>query len=230
MKAKDVMTTKVVTVGPDMPVNAIAALFLERHISAVPVIDDDRRILGIVSEGDLMRRGTAEQPRSSWWLAAFGNAEELASEFTKTHGQRAKDVMTREVVTVTEETPLAKIARLLEEGRIKRVPVVRDSRIVGIVSRADLLRALAVQDIKPMVPVSQDDRVIRDQLLAVLKREPWADTHLLNILVSDGVVHLWGLVGSDAEQKALRVAAETIPGVRGVEDHLRLSRTLPATL
>jgi CBS domain-containing protein len=229
MKAKDVMTTKVATVGPDMPVNAIAALLLERHISAVPVIDDDRRILGIVSEGDLMRRGETER-RPSWWLAAFSNAEELAREFTKTRGIRAKDVMTREVLTVTEETPIATIAELLEKRRIKRVPVVRDGRIVGIVSRADLLRALAVQDIKPMVPVTQDDRVIRDQLLAVLKREPWADTHLLNILVSDGVVHLWGLVGSDAEQKALRVAAETIPGVRGVEDHLSLSRTLPAGL
>jgi CBS domain-containing protein len=223
------MTTKVATVGPDMPVNAIAALLLERHISAVPVIDDDRRILGIVSEGDLMRRGETER-RPSWWLAAFSNAEELAREFTKTRGIRAKDVMTREVLTVTEETPIATIAELLEKRRIKRVPVVRDGRIVGIVSRADLLRALAVQDIKPMVPVTQDDRVIRDQLLAVLKREPWADTHLLNILVSDGVVHLWGLVGSDAEQKALRVAAETIPGVRGVEDHLSLSRTLPAGL
>jgi CBS domain-containing protein len=229
MKAKDIMTTKVATVGPDMPVNAIAALLLERHISAVPVIDDDRRILGIVSEGDLMRRGETER-RPSWWLAAFSNAEELAREFTKTRGIRAKDVMTREVLTVTEETPIATIAELLEKRRIKRVPVVRDGRIVGIVSRADLLRALAVQDIKPMVPVTQDDRVIRDQLLAVLKREPWADTHLLNILVSDGVVHLWGLVGSDAEQKALRVAAETIPGVRGVEDHLSLSRTLPAGL
>jgi CBS domain-containing protein len=212
-----------------MPINAIAALLLERHISAVPVIDDDRRILGIVSEGDLMRRGETER-RPSWWLAAFSNAEELAREFTKTRGIRAKDVMTREVLTVTEETPIATIAELLEKRRIKRVPVVRDGRIVGIVSRADLLRALAVQDIKPMVPVTQDDRVIRDQLLAVLKREPWADTHLLNILVSDGVVHLWGLVGSDAEQKALRVAAETIPGVRGVEDHLSLSRTLPAGL
>jgi CBS domain-containing protein len=229
MKAKDVMTTKVATVGPDMPINAIAALLLERHISAVPVIDDDRRILGIVSEGDLMRRGETER-RPSWWLAAFSNAEELAREFTKTRGIRAKDVMTREVLTVTEETPIATIAELLEKRRIKRVPVVRDGRIVGIVSRADLLRALAVQDIKPMVPVTQDDRVIRDQLLAVLKREPWADTHLLNILVSDGVVHLWGLVGSDAEQKALRVAAETIPGARGVEDHLSLSRTLPAGL
>jgi CBS domain-containing protein len=229
MKAKDVMTTKVATVGPDMPINAIAALCLDRHISAVPVIDDDRRILGIVSEGDLMRRGETER-RPSWWLAAFSNAEELAREFTKTRGIRAKDVMTREVLTVTEETPIATIAELLEKRRIKRVPVVRDGRIVGIVSRADLLRALAVQDIKPMVPVTQDDRVIRDQLLAVLKREPWADTHLLNILVSDGVVHLWGLVGSDAEQKALRVAAETTPGVLGVEDHLSLSRTLPAGL
>jgi CBS domain-containing protein len=138
--------------------------------------------------------------------------------------------MTREVLTVTEETPIATIAELLEKRRIKRVPVVRDGRIVGIVSRADLLRALAVRGVKPMVPETQDDRAIRDQLLALLKREPWADTHFLNILVSEGVVHLWGLVRSEAERRALRVAAETVPGVLGVEDHLSLSRTLPATL
>src|SRR3972149_6869389 len=127
MKAKDVMTTKGVTVGPDMPVNAIAALFLERHISAVPVIDDDRRILGIVSEGDLMRRGETER-RPSWWLAAFSNAEELAREFTKARGQRAKDVMTREVLTVTEETPIAAIAELLEKRRIKGGPASDEYR------------------------------------------------------------------------------------------------------
>lgn len=229
MTAKDVMTTKVVAVGPEMPVNAIAALLLDRHISAVPVIDDDRRILGIVSEGDLMRRGETERWRS-WWLAAFGDAEELARRFAKTHGQRAKDVMTREVVTITEETPLAKIAELLEEKRIKRVPVVREGRLVGIVSRADLLRGLAARGLKPMVPETQDDRAIRDQLLAVLKREPWADTHLLNIIVEQGIVHLWGFVRSEAERQALRVAAETIPGVRRVEDHLALSRGLPPTL
>jgi CBS domain-containing protein len=229
MKAKDIMTTKVVTVGPDMPVNAIAALFLERHISAVPVIDDDRRILGIVSEGDLMRRGETER-RPSWWLAAFSNAEELARDFTRSRGQRAKDVMTHEVLTVTEETPIAAIADLLEKRRIKRVPVVREGRIVGIVSRADLLRALAVRGVKPMVPESQDDRAIREQLLALLRREPWADTHLMNIVVDQGVVHLWGVVRSEAERQALRVAAETVPGVLGVEDHLSLSRTLPATL
>ncbi len=230
MKARDIMTTKVATVGPDMPVSAIAALFLERRISAVPVIDDDRRILGIVSEGDLMRRGETERPRSSWWLAAFGNTEELARDFTKARGQRAKDVMTREVVTVTEETPITTIAELLEKRRIKRVPVVRDGRIVGIVSRADLLRALAVRGVKSMVPETQGDRAIRDQLLALLKREPWADTHFLNILVSEGVVHLWGLVRSEAERRALRVAAETVPGVLGVEDHLHLWQSLPSGL
>jgi CBS-domain-containing membrane protein len=163
-------------------------------------------------------------------LAAFSNAEELARDFTKARGQRAKDVMTREVLTVTEETPVAAIAELLEKRRIKRVPVVRDGRIVGIVSRADLLRALAVRGVRPMVPESQDDRAIRDQLLALLKREPWADTHLMNIVVDQGIVHFWGVVRSEAERQALRVAAETVPGVLGVADHLSLSRTLPAPL
>lgn len=220
MKAKDVMTTKVVAVGAEMPVNAIAALLLERHISAVPVIDEDRRILGIVSEGDLMRRGEAAR-RASWWLATFGEAEEVAREFVKTHGQRAKDVMTRTVMTVTEDTPIAAIAGLLEQRGIKRVPVVRDDRLVGIVSRADLLRGLAVRGIKPMVPEAQEDGAIRDQLLAVLEGEPWADTTLLSIVVEQGVVHLWGLVRSESERHALHVAAEGIPGARGIQDHLR---------
>jgi CBS domain-containing protein len=229
MQAKDVMTTKVVAVTPDMPVNAIAALLLERHISAVPVIDEDRRLLGIVSEGDLMRRGETAR-RRSWWLATFGQAEDLAREFTKTHGQRAKDVMTRDVVTVTEETPLADIAALLEQKGVKRVPVVRDGRLVGIVSRADLLRGLAARGLKPMTPAAQGDAAIRAQLLEILGREPWADTHLLSVVVEDGVVHLWGLVRSEGERRAMVVAAETIPGVRGVADHLRLWRGLPPTL
>lgn len=226
MKAKDIMTTKVVAVGPQMPVNAVAALLLERHISAVPVIDDDRRVLGIISEGDLMRRSEIGG-RRSWWLATFGEAESLAREFVKTHGQRAKDVMTPDVATVTEETPVAEIAGLLERKGVKRVPVVRDGRLVGIVSRADLLRGLAVRGLKPMTPVAPDDEAIRNQLLSLLEREPWADMHLLSIVVDHGVVHLWGLVHSDEERKALRVAAETIQGVRGVEDHLRPSSEVP---
>ncbi|MFQ5960491.1 MAG: CBS domain-containing protein [Candidatus Methylomirabilales bacterium] len=220
MKAKDVMTTKVVAVSPEMPVNAIAALLLERHVSAVPVIDEDRRILGIVSEGDLMRRGETAR-RGSWWLAAFVDAEDLADQFVKTHGQRAKDVMTREVVTVTEDTPVVTIAEQLEQRGIKRVPVVREDRLVGIVSRADLLRVLATRGLKPMVPESQEDGAIREQFLGVLEREPWADTTLLSIVVEQGVIHLWGLVRSESERHALHVAAEAVPGVRGVQDHLR---------
>ena len=226
MKAKDIMTTKVVAVGPEMPVSAVAAMLLERRISAVPVIDEDRRILGIVSEGDLMRRGEAE-PRRSWWLTVFGEAEEMAREFVKTHGLRAKDVMTRDVVSVTEETPVSDIAAVLEMRGFKRVPVVRDGRLVGIVSRADLLRWLAVHGVKPMAPEDRDDGAIRTQLLAKLEREPWADTHLLSVMVDHSIVHLWGFVRSETERRAMLVAAETIPGVRRVEDHLRLGKALP---
>lgn len=220
MKAKDVMTTKVVAVGLDMPVNAIAALLLERRISAVPVIDEGLHILGIVSEGDLMRRDETARHRS-WWLATFGETDKVAREFVKTHGQRAKDVMTRNVVTVTEETPVAAVAELLERKGIKRVPVVRDSRLVGIVSRADLLRGLAARGLKPIVPEAREDGAIREQLLGVLEREPWADTSSLSIVVDQGVVHLWGLVRSESERRALAVAADAVPGVRRVEDHLR---------
>lgn len=221
MNARDVMTTNVVAVRPEMPVNAIAALLLERHISAVPVIDDERRVVGIVSEGDLVRREETA-PRPSWWLAIFGDPEKLAREFARSHGQRAKDVMSREVVTVSEETPLGEIAALLEKHRIKRVPVLRDGRLVGIVSRADVLRGLVARGLKPVSPVAQDDAAIRAQLLEALQREPWASGHFLSIVVDHGVVHFWGLVQSDAERRALRVAAENIQGVRGVEDHLRL--------
>ena len=235
MKAKDIMTTEVVVVGPEMPVNAVAALLLERYISAVPVIDEDRRLLGVVSEGDLMGRGKTARRRSplrSWWLAAFGEPEHLAREFVKTHGQRAKHVMTRDVVTVTEETPIADIAELLEHKGIKRVPVVREGRIVGIVSRADLLRGLAARGLKPKAPELQEDEAIQAQLLAVIDREPWADTHLFHIMVDQGVVHLWGLVPSEEERQALQVAAEAIAGVRAVQDHLRVwpeRRQLPNT-
>ena len=228
MKAKDVMTTKVVAVAPDTPVDAVAALLLERHVSAVPVIDEDRRILGVVSEGDLMRRSKVTR-RRPWWLVTFRDAEILAREFVKAHGLYAKDVMTQEVVTVTEETPIATIAELLEEKGIKRVPVVRDGRLVGIVSRADLLRGLAARGLKPSASEVRDDRAIQAHLLAVLEREPWADTTFLSIIVDHGVVHFWGLVRSEDERRALCLAAETVPGVRRVRTYLRLlSEPIPS--
>jgi len=219
MVARDVMTRRVVTVAPETSVPEVARLLLEKRISAVPVVDGEGRIVGIVSEGDLMTRpesGTTR--RRSWWLSLL-SGEEDAATYVKTHGSRAADVMTRDVVTVAEDTPLGDVARILEERRIKRVPVVRRGKLVGIVSRADLLQGLASAKARPR-KAGGSDRVIREKLLKALGRESWAPLGQINVTVSGGVVHLWGLADSAEQRRALRVAAESIAGVRAVEDHL----------
>lgn len=223
MKAKDVMTGNVFTVRADTPVPEIARLLLERHISALPVVDAENRLLGIVSESDLMRRPeTGTQRRLSWWLRIFADRDTLAREYSKSHGSVAQTVMTPDVVTVNEETELADIAQILERKRIKRVPVVRDGRLVGIVSRANLLQGLAVKRDNIGNDVTVDDTRIRAQLLQILRNQPWVSRGTLNVVVSDGVVHLYGLVASSAEHDALLVAAKEVKGVRAVEDHLHL--------
>lgn len=223
MKAKDVMTQGVLTVGPGTSVDEIAGLLLERHISAVPVVDTANRILGIVSEGDLMRRPeTGTERRLSWWLRIIADRDTLAREYTKSHGSDAQSIMTRDVVTVTEDAELADIAQILEKKRIKRVPVVRDGRLVGIVSRANLLQGLAVKKGAIGAEAKVDDERIRSELLEALQKEPWASRGTLNVVVDSGVVHLYGLVASDAEREALVVAAKGTGGVRAVEDHLHL--------
>ena len=158
MRAKDVMTSPAVTVRPDATVEEVAKLLLRRAISAVPVTGEDGGLSGIVSEGDLMRRvesGTERVP--SWWLRAFGDDDAAARDYAKSRGRRAADVMTREVVTVGEDATLPEIAALLERHRIKRVPVVRDARVVGIVSRANLLQGLASQPAHAPAPPPGDD-------------------------------------------------------------------------
>jgi CBS domain-containing protein len=221
MQARDVMTTSVVSVGPDTRVEEIARLLLERRISGVPVVDAGGRILGIVTEGDLMRRpeiGT--ERRRSWWLRFFADPRDRAEEYAKAHGSRAENVMTRNVVTVTEETSLAEIAHLLERHHIKRVPVVRDGLLVGIVSRANLLQGLAAGR-QAVVPArSRDDQAIRAEVIRTLDRESWLTHSPLNVIVTDGVVELWGFVESDEERRAIRVAVESVPGVVGVKEHL----------
>jgi CBS domain-containing protein len=222
MKAADVMTTRVITVAADRPVNEIAKLLLEHRISAVPVVDADERLLGIVSEGDLMRREDAgTEPRRSWWLRTFTTSVEAAEDFTKTHGRLAREVMTRRVVTVAEDTSLAEVARLLERHGIKRVPVVRNGRVVGVVSRANLLQGLVAAP-APTAAATVDDATLRARLLATLDRQPWHATLQANIVVSGGIVHLWGLVPTEQQREALRVLAENIEGVRAIEDHLRV--------
>jgi CBS domain-containing protein len=229
----DVMTTDVVTVDPDTTVQALATLLAERGISGAPVIDSSGRLVGIVSEGDLLHRaeiGTARRHRErrrSWWLDHF--ASDLAREYIKSHGRTVKDIMTRDVVTVTEDTDLGEVAALLEAKRIKRVPVARDGKVIGIISRANLVRALGATKGAPPREGESDDRTIRARLFAELGREEWARIWSEDIIVRDGVVHFW-LCSDEPEEKkqALRVAAETIPGVRGVEEHIVLTPVVPA--
>jgi CBS domain-containing protein len=217
MQAQDVMTTKVVSVAPDTPVTEIAKLLLERQISAVPVVSDDRRLLGIVSEGDLIHELGQEGAKRSWWLDLVASPQARAEAYLKGHGRLAWDVMTRSIISVTPDTPLPEIARLLEARQIKRVPVLRDGELVGIVSRADLLRAFALQ---PPAEATADDRELRERLTVELERAGVTWHPYVNIVVSDGAVHLWGVVATREEAEALRLAAARVPGVAAVESHL----------
>ena len=222
MRAADVMTSDVITVGEDASVQEVARLMAEHGISAVPVVDRERRVVGMVSEGDLLHRAeTGTERRRSWWLDMVAATNQLAGEYVKSHSGNVKDVMTRDVISVTEETAVGDIAILLETNRIKRVPVLRDGRLVGIVSRANLVRALAVTISERPSGAEADDRAIRDRLLAELRAQKWAEVSPANITVKDGIVHLWSSYYSDQEKRALVVAAENIPGVRRVEDHMR---------
>src|SRR6516165_11435058 len=184
MRATDVMTSEVITVDADTSVHTAAQLMAERGISALPVVDRDNRVIGMVSEGDLLHRAeTGTERRQSWWLEMMASTNRLAGDYIKSHSGNVKDVMTRDVLSVTETTSVADIAILLETNRIKRVPVLRDGKLVGIVSRANLVRALAMTINEPTSSTEADDRTIRDKLLAELKAQRWAEVAPANITV-----------------------------------------------
>jgi redox-sensitive bicupin YhaK (pirin superfamily)/CBS domain-containing protein len=203
MKANDIMSSPAITVPPEASVPEIATLLAERRISGVPVVEDDR-LVGLVSEADVLRR------------ARLGG-----------RARRARDIMTHEVQTVSPDTPVEQIAALLEERAIKRVPVVQEGKVVGIVSRSNLVQALAVRAL-PLGPHPQDDEAVRAELLSRLEGMPWWRRGESNVLVDDGVVHLWGRVYSGQKREAARAIAERIPGVRRVEDHRFTVHGLPS--
>lgn len=220
MNASDIMTKTVVTGRPDMTVKKAAELMSQHRVSAVPVLNDEGRLVGIVSEGDLMRRveGAQHQTRS-WWLSLFSENETNARSFVKEHSQLLKDIMTTQVTTTAPDTPVGQIARLLEKEHIKRVPVVADGKLVGIVSRANLLQALAVQPIVHIRPGAGADEK-RGIVLGALGRIPGLNPVHLNVIIADDRVDVWGIVNSDAEEEAAKVALSEIDGLGEVSVHL----------
>ncbi len=216
MRAKDLMSREVVTVSPETPVAALARLLADRGISAVPVVEPDGTVAGIVTEADLVRRitGTEERPRG-WLSGLFGSAPADAARYAKTHGAKARDVMTVDLVSVDEEATAEEIARLMEERRIKRVLVLHDGRLSGIVSRADLLEAVFAPP--ETEAIGADDARIRRAVQAALREESWAKPYFLWPTVEKGVVTIHGFCGSPDVHRALRVLAEGIPGVRSAE-------------
>ena len=217
MKAKDIMSSPVVSVEADTPILQAVRIMLQRRVSGLPVVDKDCHLVGIVTEGDFLRRAeTGTQRRRPRWLEFLVGPGRLAAEYTRSHGRKVGEVMTPDPVTVTEHTALEDIVKLMEKRQIKRVPVVLGPYVVGIVSRANLLHALASVT-REAKPAEQDDEAIRARLV---EKQPWAPVAVINPIVRNGVVELWGTITDERERQALVVAAENIPGVKAVRDHL----------
>lgn len=229
MNAADIMTRAVVSVDPDLPLAEVAKLMLGRGISAVCVVERDGRLIGILSEGDLVHRAEIKTEKNrSWWLRVVAGDDELAADYVKCRGRKARDAMSRPPISVTEATPVADIVTTLDKNHIKRVPVVRDGRVVGIVSRANLLRAFAAEASREPPELSEDDRAVRTRLLQELGKQTWWHGRDEEVVVADGIVHLWGTVRSAEEKHALSVAAENTTGVKAVRNHVTVSA--PVTL
>ena len=220
MKARDVMTFNVISADPDTTILQAAHQMLEHHISGLPVIDKSGKLVGILSEGDfLRRRETQTERRRSRWLEFLMGPGKVAAEYTHSHGNKVSEVMTADVCTVTEDAPLEDIVVLMERRLIKRVPVLANNRVVGIVTRANLLQAL-VSLARTEPRATKDDFAIREELLAEMQKGEWAPAATTNVVVRGGVVELWGVILDERQREALKVAAENISGVTSVKDHL----------
>jgi CBS domain-containing protein len=220
MNAGDVMTQAMVTVEPDASIMHAIQLMLKRRISGLPVVDDSGALVGMLTEGDLLRRAElGTQKRRPRWIEFLIGPGRLASEYVSACGRKVNEVMTVPVHTVTEDTPLIDVVKIMESRQVKRLPVVRDGRPVGIVSRANLLRAL-VSIAREAKPVDVTDAAIRQRLLAELGKQSWAPVASIDVTVRGGIAHLWGTLTEERQRQGIRVVAENTPGVKRVEDHL----------
>jgi CBS domain-containing protein len=220
MKAMDVMTREVVSIAPDASVLEAVRLMLQHKISGLPVVDAAGKLQGILTEGDFLRRTeTGTERKRSRFVEFLLGPGRLAEDYTHASGRKVEEVMTLDVYTVSEDAPLEQVVHLMERHRIKRLPVVRDGKLIGIVTRANLMRAVANLALAAH-PVAASDATIREQLIAELKKQRWAPVGLIDVVVKDGVVKLSGALTDERERQAIRIAAENVPGVKKVEDHL----------
>ncbi|HTO66538.1 MAG TPA: CBS domain-containing protein [Bradyrhizobium sp.] len=219
MRAHQIMTRSVVTVSPETTIVDAANLMLQRHVSGLPVVDTGGKLVGVVSEGDFIRRSEIGTGRKRGrWLRFILGPGKSASDFVHEHGRKVSEVMTSSPLTITEDTSLAEIVELMEKNHVKRLPVVRGESIVGIVSRANLLQAVASLAREVPDPTADDDH-IRSRIIDALEKNDWCPFGL-NVVVRDGIVHLSGVITEEHARQAAIVAAETVEGVRKVHDHL----------
>ena len=219
MHTHHVMTRKVISVGPETTVVEAAYLMLRNHVSGLPVVDEVGAVVGIVSEGDFLRRSEIGTPRKRGRLLTFflgyaGSAEDYVRE----HGRKVSEVMTPSPITVSEDTPLPELVSLMEKNNIKRLPVVRDGKLVGIVSRSNLLQAIASLSRDVPDPTADDDH-IRRRIIDEIEKHAWRPIGL-SVIVRDGIVHLGGAITDERSRQAAIVAAENVQGVVKVHDHL----------
>ena len=220
MNAFDVMTCEVVSIHPDADILEALRLMLDRKISGLPIVDAGGMLVGILTEGDLLRRAELHtEPRRSAWLSFLLGPGRLADEYVRTHGRKVVDVMTRNVVSVAEDAALPEIVHLMQRHRVKRLPVTNAGHLVGIVSRADLLRALANAPLDA-VDAGTGDATLRARLLEEIQRQPWGPAGMVDVVVENGSVNLRGVLTDDRERAALHVLVENVPGVMRVLDQL----------
>ena len=220
MSASDVMTRNVASIGRDAPIGDAIRLMLNHRISGLPVVDGSGKVVGMLTEGDLLRRAETQTERQRpRWLELLLGPGRLADEYVRTHGRKVGEIMTEDLVSVAEDTPLAEIVQLMERRRIKRLPVLRGDALVGIVTRADLMRALGQLVDKEPISASDDDE-IQKCVLAELARTAWAPRAGITVVVTDGIVELDGAITNEKAREAVRVAAENVPGVKSVRDRL----------
>ena len=220
MQAKDIMTRRVISISPDASVFEAARLMLQNRISGLPVVNSAGELVGMVTEGDFLRRAeTGTEKHRPRWLEFILGPGRAAVDFTHSHGRKVDEVMSDDPISISEDAAVEEIVDLMERHRIKRVPVTRDARLIGIVSRANLVRAM-LPAAKSAQPTAQSDLDIKNHIKKELDSQKWAPVSFVEVTVNKGIVDLWGTILDERDRNALKVLAENVTGVKAVNDHM----------